>query len=261
MKTEDLIKKLENSDLPDIKLPDHKARLKSALVNWHYRTQKTGILTLVFKKGGFALTGVAAVFLIVVFLFQNTTQLTLANARKITEQNPQIMEYIQNGAEIKDIKIIDGKAYALITPKEPADDPFTLTYGNTEKTAGVVAEIGLKEGKVRKIEKVSAEITPLSQEEKKTAENLIKNSAAVLRAPSLMATQEAEGEAKIEKVESLQAGLELVRTDHTFKAQTIKQRELKARVIYKSGEEKKESIVNITEGKVEQTKTIEVQPF
>lgn len=272
MKTEDLIKKLEETETPQLEIPSHKAKLKLALMSWYYKPKKANVLFLGFKKSVFSLSALTAIVLIALFLAKANPQYTLAEVREITMQNPQIKELIDKGAEIKDIKIIENKAYALITPKESAENPSTIFNGSGGKTAGVLAEIELKEKRVVKIEKIASQVSPLTIEEEKTAEKLIQDSelstkdkeepGTVLMAPggekggAIPVPQEAK-KIEIEKIESLPAPLELVKTDHTVKALPAKNEDLKVKIIYTSGDERKEGVVNITEGKTEQTKVLE----
>lgn len=274
MGKEDLIKKLEKIELPEIENPNHKRWLKMVLISqMDNQKAKRGIFVW-FKKPLIPL-GSIAVIILICFIINNLfiPQYTFAEVREITMQNPQIKELINKGAEIKDIKIIENKAYALITPKESVENPSIIFNGNGEKTAGVLAEIELKEKRVAKIEKIASQVSPLTTEEEKTVERLIQESELSAKdnkekfgvgattegktvdgaTPILQETKKI----KIERIESLPVPLELVKTDHTVKVLPVENEDLKAKIIYMSGDERKEGIVNITEGKTEQTKVLE----
>ena len=135
MKEEELIKKLENAKVPDIKLESHQRRLKMALLDAGYlnRQPRVTILGLAKSKikGGIdiimrglvsrqpvwktALASVLAIALVIgltIALPSLSGQSSEALAAEIAEDSPQIRAALGDGEvqAVKIIKIVDGKA-------------------------------------------------------------------------------------------------------------------------------------------------------
>ena len=71
METEDLIKKLEKIEFPQIEIPSHKNRLKMILIDWKYRKEKkVGWLFIVLKRILLPL-GTVAVILAIALIVNN----------------------------------------------------------------------------------------------------------------------------------------------------------------------------------------------
>lgn len=124
MNKEDLIKKLENVEIPEIKLPSHQQRLKSALLNSEYFKEKTMSPVLFWSKRLIPAGVVLVLILVVGFFTFLQPRNQIARAMEIIKNDPKVQEMIQkNNLEIKDIKVKDGKAYVLLTMKEGEDIP------------------------------------------------------------------------------------------------------------------------------------------
>ena len=136
MKEEELIRKLENVELPDIELQGHRHRLRMALLNAGYlkRQQRASIWGLAKLKGvkdimtrslvlrqpawRTALAGVLAIALIVglaIALPSLTRQSPEALAADIAENSPQVWAALGGGEVqvIKVIKLVDDKGTVL----------------------------------------------------------------------------------------------------------------------------------------------------
>jgi len=220
MEKKDLIKKLEEVKTPQVEMPGHKTRLKATLTDWYYRQRKLDG-ALIFKRGLIPATSLVIILMIVlaanIFI---SPQNTLAQAMKITMENPQVRSLInENNAEIKEIKIIDNKAYALITSKIPTG----TEKPETEKLfAGALIEISLKDKRVSKIEKIAPKTLPLTSKQEEEAKTIIKN-------------LEPQGSIEFEKIESLPVpsyNLKLIEKDKEIEI-SIEQELTEAQIIYK----------------------------
>lgn len=99
MDKNDLIKKLENLDLPEVGLPSHQRQLKTALFNFGYRKEKTTMF--IFKK--LAPVGAVAVIAFVVAVGVNY----LKNPSLVVEQsNLSTDELINNSSPLS--RFLDG---------------------------------------------------------------------------------------------------------------------------------------------------------
>ena len=128
MKEEDLIKKLENVELPDIKLQGHQRRLKMALLDSGYsrRQQKNTILELaksivkgvkdtmikglvsrqpVWKTATIGILAVALVLGLSLTIPSLTTDSVYAQAEEIVRNSPEVHKALDDAGEIKVINI------------------------------------------------------------------------------------------------------------------------------------------------------------
>lgn len=258
MKKEELIKKLERIKAPEIEIPSHKAGLKRALISWKYR-QKAGGFSIGFKKILMPV-GVATIVILIFITGINLffPQDALAEARKIAMKNPQIKEWVEKGAEIKDIKITKNRAYVLISPKELStlgEIPKT-TMTKDERFKGALVQIELKEKTISKIEEITPQIIPLTQQEEEKAKNIINE----LEFPTLSSTVKNQNEKtiRVEKVEPVPTyNLKLIQNNGGVEILPEKTENEKIKIIYRIDGEKKEGEVNLTEEKVEQIKILE----
>ena len=196
MKKEDLIKQLENIELPEIEIQSHKQRLKMALLNQHQKLhfgtgQDSGYFwnKIMLKK--LVPAWVALALILVVGFTVIQPKLQIARAMEIAKNDPQIQQLMKDyGMEIKEVKLQKGKAYVLLTlPSPPHQKPFGsggkeklpplpalkgeeetamrrpsqfyITYqdpktGEVIESSGSIAEIDLKGKKVEKLEMVEA---------------------------------------------------------------------------------------------------------
>ncbi len=180
METEDLIKKLENTDIPDVEIKSHKAGLKFALLNSSY-FKKTDFLEI-FKRYFYAVPVFAAVLLILAITVIQP-KLTEAQVLGIAKDNPEIRKLIEEkNMTLSDVKIKDGKAYVLLNSPRDAK-PVTeknqvITLKKVEQNAsdtieGAIVEVNIKEKQVSQINSINSdEINPLNDEEKNSAENI-----------------------------------------------------------------------------------------
>jgi hypothetical protein len=231
MKEEELIKKLEKIKIPEIELPSHREGLKAALIEWKYFRKKGWEIFPFFKRIG-TLAGSLALILLIFLIAKNFLfpKNNLIVAQKIALKNPEIENLIKEGGEIKDAEVLNSKAYFLIGKKEAEKLPLKAEGKKEEMN---LAEINLKEKKVSKIEKVSPQIFPLSEEEKKLAQEI--------------GRVEKEKILKIESLPTLE--IELEKENKELK---LKPKEKRALIIYKEGNEKWAKRVNLTKGEIEE---------
>ena len=196
MKKEDLIKKLENIDLPEIELQSHRRRLRMALLNSGYFKKKTIMKTIKH----FALIGAPAIAVVLALIFTVINpKLQEVRAIEIAKNDPQIRKLMEeNGVVIKEVKVKGDKAYVLLALSE-AKLPSVLkgeeidllrkkgTFGivtsengELQIFTGAVAEISLGPKrvahiKIKRLEAKNIPITPLTEEEKSKAIEIAKS--------------------------------------------------------------------------------------
>jgi len=180
MKEEDLIKKLENVSLPEIEVPSRKERLKIALLSRYQREKKGWEIFGLFSKI-IPIGAAAALVLILSFNFAIAPTYNLAEAREIALKDPQVDSLIGKGAVVKDVQIVDGKAYFLIQMPEKREvletesrSSLMASPSQEEKSKkevfAVLAEVDIKSKRVSRIDDVTPQVSPLTKEE----ENKIK---------------------------------------------------------------------------------------
>ncbi|KPJ57253.1 hypothetical protein AMJ49_01455 [Parcubacteria bacterium DG_74_2] len=244
MEENDLIKKLEKIELPQIELPNHRERLKMVLINWRYFRKKRLEIAFIAKRIVFAGIAVLAMVLLVNnFLIP---QDNLAKAQKIALKDPQVKALMEEGGEIKDMEIVNSKAYLLINPKKSVEElveELSLKTGEIRKVEELAAltEINLKEKTVSKIEKIPPQTFPLEELEKEKAKEIAEMSLEILN----LIPKEAE----IISIENTTSSrFKLIKEGKIIK---IAPEEKKALIIYKLGENKWSKKVNLTREKVE----------
>ncbi|MCX6813063.1 MAG: hypothetical protein NTV77_01040 [Candidatus Azambacteria bacterium] len=169
MNKDDLIKKLENLDLPEVELPSHQRRLKMALLNSGYFKKQTTMSTL--KK--FAPLGFVAVFALLIVVgvsYWNKPSLTPAAYAKelVAEAQKQI-------ADIKAVAAFPDPSTGVIQWKTPDAD------GNIRDEKGNIIFTTTPEGELvpapREVPAVGQTITTkdfaLSLEEAYQAKDLV----------------------------------------------------------------------------------------
>lgn len=143
MNKNDLIKKLENLDLPEVELPNHQRRLKMALLNSGYFKKQPTMSTL--KKfvpvGALALVAIVAVSVI-----SFTSQPSQASAQEIARRSHEAVTHLspeQHGAlnhtvgmdsrtvlqeaqSAKDLKVLTYDEFAGSAPHHPTDPDSKL---------------------------------------------------------------------------------------------------------------------------------------
>ena len=214
MKQDDLIKKLENIEIPEIEIQSHKQRLKMTLLTrlnfakQNFGGQDSGYFwnKIMLKK--LVPAGVALALILVVGFSVIQPKLQIARAMEIAKNDPQIQQLMEDyGVEIKEVKLQDGKAYVLLAlPEEKVPQvlnlerktpegesvkvqsgQFFITHkdpktGEMRESSGSIAEIDLKAKKVEKlemIEETKIDITPLTEAEKTRAIEIAKSDPKV----------------------------------------------------------------------------------
>jgi hypothetical protein len=184
MKEKELIEKLNNASLPQIKLKAHRENLRRALLNSNYFGKPN--FMEVFKKSLVFGVPASLVLLILgaVFVFQPKTN--EEKAIKIAENNQQIKEYIeQNHMMMGEVKIKDGTAYILLTPPYIEDFEFkeekTIQIKFQEEKEdesdgieGAVVEIELNKKQVKQISPIKGDdVSPLAEKDIESAKQII----------------------------------------------------------------------------------------
>ncbi len=272
MNKEDLIKKLENIEVPEIEIQSHQRRLRLALLNSGYFKEKT----IMFYTKRLVPVGVALALILVVGFSVINPKLQVARAMEIAKNDPQTQQLMKDyGVEIKEVKLQDGKAYVLLALPEDKLPPelekralggeetgvrgpgqMFMAYQNAEtgevvEFSGSVAEISLKEKKVEKLEMIETmkfNIAPLTDEEKaraieiaKTAEPKIKEMIPDLEEREVIVKPLPPLKLRLD--EDPDNGMEVTSADPN--------EEKRANVIFKSDEYQDIITVNLTTGKVE----------
>ncbi len=112
MKHEDLIRKLENLETPEIELPGHRQALRMALLSSGRFKQRT---IMAWAKILAPVT--AAVLLISIVGFFNVIQprMQIAQAKEIAMNDPQVRELMEEyGLEITEVKLQNGEAFVFV---------------------------------------------------------------------------------------------------------------------------------------------------
>jgi hypothetical protein len=157
MKDEDLIKRLEKLETPDIELAGHKQALRMALLNSGHFKPRTRI--------GWAkiLAPVTAAVLVIAFAgFFNIIQprLEMAQAKDIAMADLQVQELMQeNDLEMTEVRLQNGEAYVLLGCRAAFSESDSSggilaapgEESNTARdatTSGYILKVDLAEGKV-----------------------------------------------------------------------------------------------------------------
>lgn len=235
MEEKELIEKLEKTKFPKIELPSHRESLKMALIDWKYFREKKKIKFPLLKPAGFFLGSLALIFLIIFFVSNLMTPKDLL-AQKIAFKDPEIKGLIERGAKIEDLKMVNEKAYLLISAIK---DGFP-----------VLAEINLKEKRVSKFEKILPEKFPLTEREKEKAKEIAK------------IIPEIEERKILPKFEIREIEVEEIKLVPPLKLKLIERwgeiklvpEEKRVLIIYKVGQNKWAKRINITKERVEEIK-------
>jgi len=177
MRQEDLIKKLENLETPEIELPGHRQALKMALLNSGRFQQRT-----IMDWAKILAPITAAVLLIAVMGFFHVIQpqVQIAQAKEIAMSDLQVRELMdENELEITEVKLQNGEAFVLVAYPvaslksrdseaalpapgfafEPASREGSLSAGNVT-VSGYILKVDLAEEKVTEFGRVD-DITSL----------------------------------------------------------------------------------------------------
>lgn len=254
MDKEDLIKKLENTELPELEIKSHKAWLRMALLSSDY-FKKLSFFDVIRKSLVFAIPAFAVLIIAGFIVIQ--PKLTEAKALSIAKSDPEIKKLMEEkNMVLGEVKVKDDKAYVLLNSlaetvplaeKNPVIKIQKTEKGATEDIEGAIIELNLRERKVVKINSINSdEISPLAEEEKELAKE-IANSEEVVG-------QIVPKEAIIEKIQSsLPKKIRLIEKNDVIEATSSeKNGEQKARVQYILNGKKWVVRVNLNERKVEE---------
>lgn len=256
MEKEDLIKKLENTDLPNLELQGHKIWLKGALIKWKCEDNKRLFLPNIFSKRILKPAGALVVLLILVLLVSNIVYptYTLAYVKNLAENNPEIKTILkENDAKIKDIQIIKNRAYILITPKDETGSNAPLSEEN--KIRATLVQMEIREKKVVEIKNIEPTAPTITQEEKDRAKKLLEKEEGKTETIRQL-NSELENTIEIEKMILLPASpdkLELVKRGDVV--EVVERKEIK--VIYDNQGERKERDVDLTNNKIKEVEPLE----
>jgi hypothetical protein len=254
MEISDLIKKLENTDVPEIELKSHKAGLRFALLNPDY-FKKTGFWDSFKRFYVFALPTVA-VFLIIVGFTIIRPKMTQAKALGIAKENSEIKKLIEeNNMTLGDIKVKDGKAYILlnssgnmspVNEKNPGVKLKDIGQNASDSIEGAIVEVNLKNKKVDRINSISGnDINPLSNAEKESVRTLISEDKII--------GDFIPKEAKIGEVQSsLSEKIDLIEENDKIKAVSQTKDNKRAHIDYTLGWKKWVVEVNLDKKAVEE---------
>jgi len=239
MKKEDLIKKLERISLPKIELTSHKQRLKARLIDNYFQARRKQEAMLVFRK--FAFTSLSLLILAFFSFYLVLPEYTLAKAGKIVLADPQVKDLIERGNVLKEIRVIDNKGYALISPAEEGG----LIEVNQEKFAGVLVEVSIKAEKVSQIRRISSSVFFDEKEEERVREIAEESPEIEKNIPK---------EAEVLRIEGVPSELRLIQKGDAVEVLPKKQ---KARIIYELDEKKWQGQVDLLEENVENVEALE----
>lgn len=248
MEENDLIKKLENLDLPEIKIPSYQKKLRTALVSSNYFEKKT--FFDIFKKPILlAVPSFALILILGIVVLQ--PKLTEAKVLNIAKVNPEIKKLIETqNMNLGEVKVKDGKAYVLLNVSSPEETNPSIEIEKTdtnqnENIEGAVIEINLEQNEVTNINPISGEdINPLDSQEKESAQKIAEAEEIV--------KDILPKEATIEKIQSsLSEKIEFVEKDDEIEVKSSPKAEKKAKVHYTSDGKKWVVEVNLDEKRVE----------
>lgn len=255
MNIKDLIKKLEQIELPEIEIPGHKEQLKKAILAKYFKEQPFGVF-YIFKKAIIPLSGAIALILFITIAGSAIfPQYISAKIKEIALQDPQIKEWVAKGAEIKDIKIKDNKAYVLVSPKEILIRKQAISLEAAppaeKEFSGAIVEIHLNEKKVSKIEVILPTTIPLTNEEVKEVKEIIEKSEVNKYAPQTI---------ELETIEPLPLPANKLRFNkqkNEIEAFAEEQKQERAKTIHKIDGQKLETLINIKQGQIENVRYLE----
>jgi len=249
MEEKKLIEKLEEVSCPEIEISSYKRRLKAILMEKYFREKRRweifDILKRVIPAGAIAILLIGIIFTNLIF-----PRYSASEAKEIALQNPQIKEWMDQGAIIEDIEIIKNRAYILIQPVKEMEKIFvkeaapTIEEIKKEEFNGGLAEVNLKEKKIVKIEKLTPLVIPLTEEEKEKAKEIAKNNPEIQKV--------IPEEAEILNIESLPSQLKLIKRGNSVQILPEPETEKKASIIYQFGKNRWGGKINLNEEKVEE---------
>lgn len=185
MKEEGLIKKLENTSIPEIELQSHKRNLRNFLLSQYKKEKKSWQFWSYFWK----VVPVGATFAVLILLAINLyspQNYTTVLAEEIALQDSRVKSFIEQGAVVKDAQVLDSKAYVLVQlSQKPEMAPTTLksvdeqSVESLPQAKAILAEVDFKTKTVSNIENVEQDFTPLTDSEKEKVLEIAQESSEV----------------------------------------------------------------------------------
>jgi len=252
MEDKDLIKKLENIELPDIEIQGHKRRLKIALISSDY-FQKSSFFEIFKKSLAFTVPALALLVIFGITIIQ--PKLIEARALRLAEGNPEIKKLMEEkDMVLGEVKVTNGRAYVLLNPPQEIElmeekIPLIKIQKAEENEIGdiegAIIEVNLDQKEVAKINPIKWEdITPLVNKEKESAKEIVETEEIL--------EEIIPKEAKIEKIQSfLPKKILLVEKDDEVEVIPGPKAKKRAQVHYILNEKKWIIQVNLTEKRVE----------
>ncbi len=260
MENENLIKKLEEISLPKIEIKSHRKRLNLVLMKKYYPERKKAEIFNVFEKL-IPAGAIAVILFFFIFNNLNSQKYNLAKAKEIALQNNEIKDWLQQGSTIKDIKIVDGKAYVLIEPPEEKKEredfaPTSLksegapqeNIAEEEKFEGALAEVNIKERKISNIEKLAPTATHLIENKKEKALEIANKSQEV--------QEKIPREAEVLNINVTTPKFRLSKEGGSVSAIPETETEEKASIIYRFDENQCEGKVDLNKERMEEIKCL-----
>lgn len=262
MGEEDLIKKLEKISVPEIEIPSHRARLRAVLLKKHSEERKKRRTFDVFWRLAPLPLGLVTI-LLVVAIFGNllSPDYSLAEIEDMAMKDPQVRKLVENGAAIREVKIIKNRAYVLVQGGEISEGsqskqmegssaPASASFRKETKNKGteaVVAEINLKNKEVTKVKNFSVSVPQLTENELERIREISENSDEIKKI--------IPKEAEIQSIEGLPSEFELKKSGDSVRIE-IKTTDKKEAVIrYKFDSSQAEARINLEEERVESVAT------
>lgn len=246
MNEEKLIQQLEDASLPQIEIVSHRNRLRADLLNNYSKARRSGLMFAVCRKAA-----LPVIVLVILFGlgFNNLIlpRYNLAQAVAIAQKDPQVQEWLKQGAYIKEKRIIDNKVYILLQPaKVNRGEEATLSGKETDRQEesdqflGALVEVEITEKRVSRIENAAPMVKSFMDSEEERIKEIMKN------------TPEAEkiipNEAEILEIKISLPELE-IKQNHSVKIMPEAVEE--AHVIYYYDDEQKTAEMNVSESKME----------
>ena len=215
MEEKDLIKKLENIEIPELEMKSHRKNLKMALLNSDYFQERDFFQVL---KRPLAVAVPVLVLLLLLGFNVIEPRLAEANALRLAMNNPEIRRLVEEkNMVLSEVKVSGKKAYILLKPQEKVeftqekDSSIKIEKAKENEIEGAIIEISLEQKEVTKIDPIEwEEVAPLDDNEKERAKEIAKENE-ILR--DLIPK-----EAKLEKIKSsLPQKINLIAEDNKAK--------------------------------------------
>lgn len=251
MKEEDLIKKIERIELPEVELSGHRHKLRRFLMSRHSIEQKRGEVFSFLRPvlvGGFAFAILLAVILNASFF----TRPSLALAKEIALQDSRVRSLIDRGAIIKETELADNKGYLLVQLTEsrpaPASAEGSVFFSAKERgslspfgpnQAVFLIEVDFKGKKVSDLKEIPNPLLSFSQAEEEAIKEISQQSDAVRKMIPF--------EAKIKEIQPVYSQLKLVNKGSRVEVKPEKE----AVIIYKQNNKEWQGKINLGSSRVE----------